>query len=162
MNTQTQRPKPTGTWPLRHRTRRPQLRDRGLVVAGAAKNLVAVLADPWRMPRWNFLAAVDPDRAVYGEHGVALERHQHVVFQHLPVVGNIVEDADHAEHQAIAVKYPAPFGKIFGCKNLVEDLDQFQRARVAVGLGGESGIGDEILPSDAAGERRPLPVLVWQ
>src|SRR5712675_3299964 len=52
--------------PSRHRARRPQLPDRGVVIAGTAKNLIAVLADPGRMPRRGLLAAVDPDRAVDG------------------------------------------------------------------------------------------------
>src|SRR5664279_2497316 len=104
------------------------------------------------MPRLDLLAAVDPDRAVDGEHGAALVWHQHFVLEHLPVAGNIVEDADHAEHQAVAVEYPSPFGEVPGGKDLVEDLDQFQRPRVAVGPGGKPGIGDEILPSDAARE----------
>ncbi len=131
---------PGGVVASRHRARRPQLPDRRLVIARAAKDLVAVLADAGRMPRLDLLAAVDPDRAVDGQHGVALERHQHFVVDHLLVVGNIVEDADHAEHQAVAVEYLAPFGEVLGGKNLVEDLDQFQRARMAIGLGGESGV----------------------
>src|ERR1700761_1645301 len=101
---------PRGLEKLRHRTRRPQFLDRRVVVAGLAQNLVAVLADPGRMPRFYLLAAVDPDRAIDGQHGVALERHQHLVLEHLLVVRDIVEDADHAERQAIAVEYPAPLG----------------------------------------------------
>ena len=47
-----------------HRARRPQLPDRGLVVARLAQDLVAVLADAGRTSRRDLLAAVDPDRAV--------------------------------------------------------------------------------------------------
>src|SRR5882724_6463175 len=148
--------------PSRHRPRRPQLPDRRLVVAGLAQHFIAVLADAGRTPRRDFLAAVDPDRAVDGEHGVALERHQHFVLEHLLVIRNVVEDADHAEHQAVAVEYLAPFGEVSCGEYLVEDLDQFQRPRVTVGPGGEPDIGDEILASDAAGKCRPLPVFAKQ
>ena len=92
----------------------------------------------------------------------AFERHQHVVLQHLPVVRNIVQYPDHAEHQPVAVENFAPFGEVLGGKNLVENLDQLQRSGVAVGLGGKTRIGDKILAADAAGQRRPLPFLVEQ
>ena len=114
------------------------------------------------MPWLGLLAAVDPDRAVDGEHGVVLKRNQHLVLAHLLVIRNVVEDADHAEHQAIAVEYLAPFGEVLGRKDLIEDLDQFQRARMTVGPGGEPDIGDEILASHAAGKYRPLPVFAKQ
>ncbi len=77
-------------------------------------------------------------------------------------MGNIVEDADHAKHQPIAVEYLAPFGEVLAGKNLVEDLYQFQRSRMAVRPGGKPRIGDNILPPHAARQRRPLPVLVEQ
>src|SRR6266403_3989166 len=129
--------------PSGHRARSPQLPDRRLVIPGTAKNFIAVLADAGRMPWLGLLAAVDPYRAVDGERGVVLKRNQHLVLAHLLVIRNVVEDADHAEHQAIAVEYLAPFGEVPGRKDLVEDLDQFRRPRMAVGLGGKPGIADE-------------------
>src|SRR5258708_38051570 len=62
----------------------------------------------------------------------------------------------------ISVKYPAPFGAVFGRKDLVEQFYQFQRPRMAVGLCGKSRIADEIFALQAARERRPLPVFVEQ
>ena len=121
-----------------------------------------MLADPGRTPGLDLFAAVDPDRAADRQHGVALERHQHFVLDHLLVVGNIIEDADYAEHQAVAVQNPAPFGEILGGKNVIEDPDQFHRARMAIGCGGKPGISDQILPAQAAGQRRPLPLLIEQ
>src|SRR2546430_15521920 len=118
-----------------------------------------MLADAGRTSRRDFLAAVNPDRAVDGEHGVALERHQHFVLEHLLVIRNVVEDADYAEHQAVAVEYLAPFGEILCGKYLVDDLDQFQRPRMAAGLGAEPGLRHEILAAHAAREHGPLPFL---
>src|SRR5439155_16804189 len=72
------------------------------------------------------------------------------------------EDADHAEHQPVAVEDFSPFGEISGGEDLVEDLDQLQRACVAVLLGGEAGIGDKLLVAEAARQCWPLPILVEQ
>src|SRR5947207_6871716 len=77
-----------------HRAGCPQLGDRGLVVTSLAKDLIAVLADAGWTARLAFLAAVDPDRAVDGEHGIVLERHQHVVVDHLLIVWDVVEDTE--------------------------------------------------------------------
>src|SRR4029450_13532591 len=93
----------------RHRARRAQLLDRGLDIAGVAQNLVAVLAESRRLARADLPGAVDPDRAVDGQHGVVPERHQHLVFDHLLVMRDVVEDADHAEYQAIAIEDFSPF-----------------------------------------------------
>src|SRR6185437_14823744 len=109
---------------LRHRAGGPELPDRSLVVAGIAQDLVRMLADAGRLARWYLPGAVDEDRAVDRQHGVVLERHQHFVLDHLPVVRHVVEDADHAEYQAVAVENPAPFGKIPAGKDLVEHLDE--------------------------------------
>src|SRR5437588_11603825 len=81
---------------------------------------------------------------------------------HLLVVRNIIENAHHAEHQPVAVEDLAPFGEVPGRKGLVENLDQFQRARMAFLLGLEAGIGDQILAAEDARQRRPLLVLVEQ
>src|SRR2546430_12328973 len=106
-----------------HRAGCPQLGDRGLVVTSLTKDLIAVLADAGWTARLAFLAAVDPDRAVDGEHGIVLERHEHFVVDHLLIVRDVVEDTDYAEHQAIAVEDIAPFGEVPGGKDLVEDID---------------------------------------
>src|SRR5205814_9324140 len=100
--------------------------------------------DPGRAARPNFFAAVDPDRATDRQHGFILEWHQHFVLDHLLVVGNIIEDADHAEHQAVTVQDAAPFGEIPGSKNVVEDLDQIHRAHMAIAPGGKPAISDQI------------------
>src|SRR5262249_53410565 len=77
----------------------PELLNRGLVVAGAAQDLVGMLTDAGRLARLHLPGAVDEDRTVDGQHGVVLEGHQHLVLDHLLVVRDVVEDADHAEHQ---------------------------------------------------------------
>ena len=122
----------------------------------------AVLADRRRKARADLGTAVDPDRAVDRQHGVVFERHQHLVVDHLPIGRQVVENADDAEHQPVAVKELAPFGEIPGGEDLVEYPDQFQRTRMSIGAGGKAGIGDEILTPEAARQRRPLPVLVEQ
>lgn len=121
-----------------------------------------MFADPGRFPRCDLPGSVDPDRAADGQHGVILERHQHLVVQHLLVVRDVVEDADHAEYQAVAVEYRAPFGEVFGGKDFIEGLYQLQRPRMTLGFGSEPGIGDKIFPAEAAGQRRPLPIFVEQ
>src|SRR6478672_13688559 len=85
----------------RYRAGAAQFFDRGLVVARLAQDLVRVLADFRRLARLHFFGTVDEDRAVDGQHGVVLEPHQNLVLDHLPVVRDIIEDADHAEHQPV-------------------------------------------------------------
>src|SRR6516164_2761979 len=94
-----------------------QFPDRGVVIAGFAKDLVGMLADAGRAPRLDLVAAVDPDRAVDREHGIVVERNQHLVLDHLPVVRNVVENPDHAEYQAVAVEDGSPFDEIFAGKD---------------------------------------------
>lgn len=89
-----------------------------------------------------------------------LERQQHVIVDHLLVGREIVENADHAEHQAVAVEALAPFGEVAGGKNPVEQFDQFDRACTAFGAGGKARVGDEILAAQAPRQRRPLSFLV--
>src|SRR3954462_4097567 len=114
-----------------YRPRTSQLLDRLLVVSRATQNFVTVLADAGRLARLHFLGAVDPDRAGDGEHGVVLERHQHLVVEHLLVVRDVVQDADDAEHQPVAVEDLAPFGEIPGREGLVKDLDQLDGSALA-------------------------------
>ncbi len=115
-----------------------------------------------RLARAHLGRTVDPDRAVDGQHGVVLEGHHDFVVDHLLIVRNVVEDADHAEHQPVAVEQFPPFGKRSGREHLVENLDQLDRARVTIRLGGKARVRDEILATEDAGERRPLPVFVEQ
>src|SRR5690242_16483224 len=137
-----------------------ELLNGGLVIAGLAQDLVGMLADAGRLARLYLSRAVDEDRAVDGQYRIVLEGHQHLVLDHLLVMRDVVEDADHAEHETVAVENPAPFGEIPGGEYLVENPDQLQRARMASGLGGKALVRDEILAAHAARERRPLPFLV--
>ena len=59
-----------------------------------------------------------------------------------------------------AIEDLSPFGKIPGGEGFVQNLDQLDRTGVTVGLGGEAQIGDQVLAPEAAGERRPLPLLL--
>src|SRR5262249_59185945 len=72
------------------------------------------------------------------------------------------EDTDHAEHQSVAVEQLAPFGEWFGRKDLVEDLDELDRASMAIRLGRKARIVDQLFPPETAGERGPLALLVQQ
>src|SRR5690242_2526611 len=101
-----------------HSPRSAQLLDLGLVIAGVAQDLVAVLADTGRLARAYLFAAIDPDRTRDGQHGVVLERYQYLVLDHLLVVRDVVEDADHAEYQPVAVEDLAPLGERLGRKHL--------------------------------------------
>src|SRR5213078_1554682 len=64
--------------PSPDRTGCAQALNLGVVEAGLAQHFIAVLAELRRMPGRPLVAAVDPDRAVDGQHAVALERNQHV------------------------------------------------------------------------------------
>ena len=88
------------------------------------------------MPRWNFPAAVDPDRAVDGEHGIVLERHEHFVVDHLLIVRDVVEDTDYASwRRVLAVNLDGTF---LGCKYAMALLKR--RGGSIVNLSSVSGI----------------------
>src|SRR4051812_47879853 len=99
------------------RAARAQIANGLVVKAGAAQDLVTVLADTRRLARGDLALAIDPDRAADREHGVVLERHQHLVLDHLLVGRDIVENPDHAEHEPASVEDLAPFGQGPRCEH---------------------------------------------
>ena len=84
------------------------------------------------------------------------------ILARLVISSDIVERRDEAEDESGRVEPPAPFGKIAGEKDVIENDDEIARIGVTCGLRREARIVFEALLLHGAQKRRPLPLLVEQ
>ena len=122
-----------------------------MVVTRRLQDLVAVLPKGRRTPWPDLHGSRDPQGTIDGQHGVVLERHQHIALAHLFVARDIIKSGDEAKDQSGRVKNTPPGGKVASREDFIENRNQGARIGMPSGSGCKSRIVEQFEPIEARG-----------